>query len=212
MKVVTISDTHSVNYHEQLTIPECDLLIHAGDFTYGGRHDEVIDFLDWYQIQPAKKKILICGNHEKEIGKNIPLLILLCENRGITLLHNSYTSFEGNHIFGSPYSVEFGNWAFGRPDSLLVDIWNQISPNTDILVVHGPPHGILDRTRGGVHPGSETLLERIKELPNLKLVVFGHIHESRGIIEKDGVIFVNASVCGIPYSDLNLDIRVVEIE
>jgi predicted phosphodiesterase len=34
MKICAISDTH--NQHSELKIPECDILIHAGDFTNNG--------------------------------------------------------------------------------------------------------------------------------------------------------------------------------
>ena len=64
MKIVSISDTHSK--HNELEIPECDLFIHGGDFTYfsNGGESEIIDFLTWFSLQPAKHKVFIAGNHE----------------------------------------------------------------------------------------------------------------------------------------------------
>jgi Icc-related predicted phosphoesterase len=55
----------------------------------------------------------------------------------------------------------------------------------------------------GVRCGSEALMLAINNLPELKLVIFGHIHESRGIIIRDGIHYVNAANCGIPYSNFN---------
>ena len=49
MRIVLISDTHSL--HEQMPhrIPKGDILIHAGDCTNVGREKEVGVFISWYQ-------------------------------------------------------------------------------------------------------------------------------------------------------------------
>lgn len=39
VKICCISDSHS--QHNQLEIPNCDLLIHAGDFSGYGRYEDV---------------------------------------------------------------------------------------------------------------------------------------------------------------------------
>ena len=54
----------------------------------------------------------------------------------------------------------------------------------------------------GTHAGSMALAKRISELSNLKLHVTGHIHESRGTMIRNGVLTVNAAICGIPYTDV----------
>lgn len=46
------------------TIPEGDILIHAGDFTRCGHLQEVRDFNNWLGSLPHKHKIVIAGNHE----------------------------------------------------------------------------------------------------------------------------------------------------
>ena len=210
LKICCISDTHQ--HHKKVIVPKCDLIIHAGDFTYHGTIPEVIKFLDWYQIQPAKYKVLICGNHEVEISESISLLKEMCKERDIIYLHNDYTFIEGFTIFGSPYSVEFGNWAFGLPDeSLYNDIYQYVS-DVDILVVHGPPYGKLDRCPGG-NVGSKSLVKKLNELEGLKLLVTGHIHESRGcLIDENGLVIVNAAMCGIPYTDVLANPIVVTLE
>lgn len=210
MKIACISDTHQ--HHKKITIPPVDMIIHAGDFTYHGELHEVERFLDWYSIQDSKYKILVCGNHEKEISKYPDLLRQWCEDRNIQLLRNEHTVVEGLNIFGSPYSVEFGNWAYGLPEEKLQHIWNMILPDTDILITHGPAYGRLDECPGG-RVGSVTLRDHIDKgnLPNLKLHVTGHIHESRGTMFKDGYLTVNAAICGIPYTDVIINPITVEI-
>jgi len=59
MRLVHISDTHGKKYHNNLIIPECDVLVHTGDI--GGRTTcfELVEFLEWFNKQPAKIKIFI---------------------------------------------------------------------------------------------------------------------------------------------------------
>jgi 3',5'-cyclic AMP phosphodiesterase CpdA len=42
LTVVCISDTHT--HTENLVLPEADILIHSGDFTYTGKKEEVEGF------------------------------------------------------------------------------------------------------------------------------------------------------------------------
>jgi Icc-related predicted phosphoesterase len=39
------------------------------------------------------------------------------------------------------------------------------------------------------------LLNRLYDLKDLRLHVFGHIHESNGVLVRDPVTFVNAAIC-----------------
>ena len=211
MKIVCISDTHC--HHKKIKVPACDLIIHAGDFTYHGMLDETSKFLKWYGEQmQCRNKILVCGNHEKIIGKDIPLLKDLCENNGITLLHDSSVTIDGFKIHGSPYSVEFGAWAFGLPDMELQSIWDEIPLDTNILVTHGGAYGVLDMTMHGEQVGSHTLRNHLRKLPDLKLHIVGHLHESRGTHLEDGLLTINASICGIPYSDIVINPITVDIQ
>lgn len=209
MKITCLSDTHQ--HHKKIIMPESDMIIHAGDFTYHGEYNEVKKFLQWYGEQKAKYKLLICGNHEVEISKQpLQLLKKMCENEGIQLLHNSHTVIETFTIFGSPYCKKFGNWAYQADETDLGNIYNSIHPDTDILITHGPAYKQLDFCRGG-HVGSTALQNKLNELKKVKLHVTGHIHESRGILIQDGRLTVNAAICGIPYTDMIINPITVEI-
>ena len=63
VRVCVLSDTHGAHHAVQLP-SGVDVLICCGDFTEDGRDDEVDDFLAWFASQPARRRILICGNHE----------------------------------------------------------------------------------------------------------------------------------------------------
>ena len=54
-----------------------------------------------------------------------------------------------------------------------------------VLASHGPVHGILDRSLfGGLHVGSRAMFEAV-ERARPSVVLSGHIHEARGIVEYD---------------------------
>lgn len=89
-------------------------------------------------------------------------------------------------------------------------IWDQIPLDTDVLITHGPPYGILDTTQGDAHVGCKFLYERV-QLVQPKLHVFGHIHEAYGIQEdkdKSPTIFINAATCDLRYHPVQLPIIV----
>ncbi|KAL7014851.1 hypothetical protein ACKWTF_016154 [Chironomus riparius] len=64
VRVVCMSDTHSLNHYFKFPIPNGDIFIHAGDFTACGKLDEVISFNNWLENLPHKHKLVIAGNHE----------------------------------------------------------------------------------------------------------------------------------------------------
>lgn len=47
-------------------LPEGDILIHAGDLTFGGKIQEVLRQLNWLEKESKKfkKVILVPGNHD----------------------------------------------------------------------------------------------------------------------------------------------------
>ena len=111
----------------------------------------------------------------------------------------------------SPWQPEFCAWAFNvkRDSEQIRSIWNQIPLDTDILITHGPPYGILDSTTRNEHVGCKVLYERL-QLVKPKLHVFGHIHEAYGKQQGDGqqlsTIFVNAATCDLRYHPVQLPI------
>lgn len=64
VRVVCMSDTHSLTHHIKFEVPDGDIFIHAGDFTRCGKLDEVVDFNNWLEKLPHKHKLVIAGNHE----------------------------------------------------------------------------------------------------------------------------------------------------
>lgn len=204
MKIVCISDTHEKHRHVKL--PKGDLLIHAGDFTWAGKQQPTFDFLDWMEAQPFKHKIFVSGNHDFyfEHGKNLKQL----EGRNFHYLVNEKTVMDGRiSIWGSPFTPEFLSWAFMGTSRELETIWGGIPDRLDILITHGPPFGILDRTTEGVPAGCPKLLEAVQR-KKPRIHIFGHIHEGYGMQEKNGTLFINASLCNANYDLVNAPVAI----
>lgn len=201
MKLILISDTHW--WYPEKVIPDGDVLVHAGDISSRGRLEEITRFNLWFSRLPHKHKILIAGNHDWGFEYNTSLACS-CLDKNITYLQDSGVEIEGVKFWGSPWTPEFCNWAFNLPRSgeRLEYYWNRIPNNTDVLITHGPPHGILDLVERGGHVGCELLRKRVMEVKP-KLHVFGHIHCGYGETDLDGVHFVNASMCTEEYKATN---------
>lgn len=188
MKIWHISDTHT--YHGLLTVPEgIDMVIHSGDATNPrdpyASEQEMLNFISWFGSLPIKHKVFVAGNHDLCIERNLITKIDFMKN-GIVYLENDYAEVEGIKIWGSPFTPTFGQgWAFNKKRSALHDIWKEIPDDVDIVVVHGPPKGILDLAYHQLNCiefcGDEALRKRMYLL-NPKLCLFGHIHNNEDII------------------------------
>ncbi len=189
MRIVCVSDTHS--WHDRTVVPEGDILVHGGDITRKGSLEDVAKFDRWLSTLPHRHKVVICGNHdfcfqtEPEVARTCITNAHYLEDAGCEI--------EGLRFYGSPWQPWFGGWAFNlETRDELAATWAKIPLDTDVLLTHGPPAGILDLTHRGEHVGCHDLLARVFEVKP-RLHVFGHIHEAVGWTEIDGITFVNAS-------------------
>ena len=97
-------------------------------------------------------------------------------------------------IYGSPWVPFFRNMAFNLMPAELEIACDKIPKNLDILITHGPPQGILDRSKSGHFLGCDLLLKAIRD-KKPKVHAFGHIHDSHGRKKVDDILFVNAALC-----------------
>jgi len=202
-----IGDTHT--YHELLEIPKgIDMVIFSGDCSNPRapytNEPEVRNFIDWFSELPIKHKIFVAGNHDSSIESNLVTKDDFAVS-GVHYLENDHIEIEGLKIWGSPHTPTFGQWSFMKQRAKLDKVWKQIPEDTDIVIVHGPPKGILDLSYNRHHEleycGCSALKKRVLNLPNLKLVCFGHIHNNKDIINAgtmklsiQDTIFSNGSV------------------
>ncbi len=192
-RIIATSDFHG----NLPPISPCDLLLIAGDICPSGPPEKQAAWLDttfrtWLEKVPATEVVIIAGNHDL-IFEKAPALIpqdLRChylEDTSITLF--------GLHIYGTPWQLPFWG-AFNKADPLLTQIYATIPKNTDIIISHGPPYGLLDTvTYNGktLHTGSKSLLEKVIEIKP-KLCLFGHIHPTYGKLEENGITFANVAL------------------
>ena len=208
MKIWHISDTHT--FHDLLEIPEgVGLVIFSGDCSNPrdpyNNEPEVREFIDWFSNLPIHHKIFVAGNHDTSIEKGLVTKDDF-ESNGIIYLENTSVKIEGLKIFGSPHTPTFGvGWSFNKDRNKLERIWrNAIDEDVDIVIVHGPPRGMLDSSydRAGLmeHCGDKSLMNRVMEV-NPKLMLFGHIHNCKDIVNAGtrtipglDTIFSNGSV------------------
>lgn len=209
MKIVAISDTHQAYIKD---LPKGDVLIHAGDFSLlpKNAHEnrelmeaELRDLKNWfYEVKNNYKYVvLVPGNHDWIFEVDYQFACEFMDE--IIVLNDKAITLDGVKIWGSPINLEYRDWAFNRaPGEEILKHWNQIPHDTDILVTHGPPLGILDQAypeKNSDALGDIDLLNTVKNL-NLKAHIFGHIHGSHGTKEEFGTLFVNASIMDETYS------------
>ncbi len=193
-KFLVISDIHgskkSLNkinaaFHKY----DPDFSVLCGDITHFGKQEEAVDILDKI---PTDDVLGVIGNCDpenimhayEEIGGEY-IELKKVERRGL--------SFIG--LSGSNYSQE------------KVDAFEDRSKGIDVFVFHQPPYGILDKASGNKHIGSKKLLPVVEE-NRPKLVLSGHVHEDRGIMEKESTVYMNPG----PAADDNLGLVKIEDE
>ena len=201
MKIVCISDTH--NQHARIQVPMGDVLIHAGDATVLGTLNQVEDFAKWFDSQPHKYKLYTPGNHDfaLEFYRKEALKFF----KKSKVLIDEEITIEGKRIYMSPWTPEFYDWAFMKSLDRIQLVWDNIPSGLDVLVTHGPPKGILDITTKGQNVGCPSLRDTILKV-RPKNHVFGHIHESYGLVSEGETNYWNVASCNRGYEPVNMPI------
>jgi predicted phosphodiesterase len=221
MRITILSDTHTRHgLIPMKDLPGGDILIHSGDIMNSGYDkNNILDFCEWFSnIKGYNDKFFIAGNHDrlfelepevvKGYLKDYPMIDYLEDEEAVLYFDGPNGDFPEDNIriYGLPHTPEFYSWAFNVPRNShkMQEIMNNIPDNTDILVTHGPPYGILDTisSENDQALGCEVLRERVKQVKP-RLHIFGHIHGGRGIERIDGTLFINASVLNEQYEYTN---------
>jgi Icc-related predicted phosphoesterase len=192
LRLVLLSDTHQLHRGE-VEVPDGDILIHAGDFTmFSKSMNAIVDFNQWLGELPHRHKIVVPGNHEFFLEAD-PSRRSLIDNA--TVLIDEGIEIEGLRVWGSPVTPLYGG-AFGLSSAEdRLRLYARIPENTDVLITHGPPYGILD-SDSGLHSGCRELFDAVIRV-RPKLHVFGHVHGAYGIIQTEHTTFVNAALLGV---------------
>lgn len=122
-----------------------------------GNKEQLKDFFDWYQEQPAQYKIFVAGNHDTNFETANPALEKMIP-QDVVYLENNLIPIKG---------VVFASIA-ARP---RLQCWVEKEP-VDVLITHGTPFGIQDE--GG--KGCKDLANLIQSLAP-QYALFGHCHK-----------------------------------
>ena len=221
--------------YDQLNLAGGDLLIVTGDITARDEISEYEAFVQWLNRQDYKKKIVIGGNHDNCLQREGAQLFKWAANT--EYLCDSGTQFHGTDkhgvsytmkIFGSPWSLTFPNMnpkckAFTcETEEEIANKWAMIPIDTDILITHTPPYGILDgisiKDGSEFHVGSKSLLNWLGNVGKPQLHCFSHIHENghgkliykrEGYGDENNTICVNASIMNERYKPTNDPVRII---
>lgn len=182
MRVLAFSDLHHSAARAAAIAAasaEADLVIGAGDFC-NMRQDlaAAMALLDGI----AASLVLVPGNAESqdELRAAAP--------KGATVLHGQGTRLGGLDLFGLGYAVPetpFGTWSCDLSEAVAAEMLGRCEA-ADILILHAPPKGVVDRTSRGVSAGSEAIYQAIERLQP-QLALCGHIHDSWGQSAQIGV-------------------------
>lgn len=211
MRIVAVADTHT--FTEDLRVPDGDVFVHAGDMGRGGELEELQRVAAWLRSLPHRHKVVVAGNHDWSLAPctQRETLCRACIARGLhrcdpssvergrdlfadmIYLQDERVVVDGLAFYGSPWQPEFGGWAFNlRRGAALAEKWALIPDSIDVLITHGPPMDIGDRSPMGGRAGCADLRARVAEVrPRLHL--FGHIHQDGGVWQHGATTFANVT-------------------
>lgn len=215
-KIIHFSDSHQ----SFPKLPKGDILVFSGDFSFLPKNSpldvmeqELHEFNRYLtSIKDRYKQIVVIpGNHDFIFEKHEKKAREILD--AATVLINEEVIIDGIKFWGSPYTPKFRSWAFNSTRDELVEIWNKIPTDVDVLITHCPPKFILDVVEGNPnHLGCDVLygLFDTKQI-SPKLHCSGHLHSARGIIKTKTTIFSNASIMDERY-DPSYDCNVIDID
>jgi Icc-related predicted phosphoesterase len=205
LRLVALADTHL--QHDDLVVPDGDVLVHAGDLLQHGSLEELARAADFLRALPHPVKIVVAGNHEVCLERTPAEARALLE--GFVYLEDAATTIGDLVVYGTPWTTKFRVWAFGATRGAeLAAKWAKIPDRVDILVTHGPPYGFGDRIEWKQqqrHVGCADLLARVRQVePQLHL--FGHIHQDPGTWREGRTTFRNVTT-----SEGTLPVTVIDL-
>lgn len=197
MRLFAIADPHG-NYSAILPLLEkagsIDAVLIAGDITNFGPAEKASELMGMF----SQKVMAVPGNCD-------PLSMAQFLDSSCASLHEKVENFKGITFAGfggsnptpfcTPFEIEECDIG-ERLDHLVHDALRMKQPI--VLLTHAPPYGILD-TVGDNHVGCRSLASY---LGRVSLIVCGHIHEARGVMEQNGTIVVNPGMAASGYAAL----------
>ena len=165
MKFIHISDTKG-RHHLLKNLSKATVIVHTGDFTENGTEEEALDFIEWFSGLPYEHKIFIAGNQDDCLYDS--MLEGLPDD--VHYLCNDSITIEGIKFYGVPMFLQ------DALDGNFPELFGRIPEDTDVLLTHQPPLGILDE-QDGINYGDHALYKRVMDV-RPKYHLFGHLHHT----------------------------------
>jgi hypothetical protein len=156
----------------------------------------------------SQRLVILSDTHQLHREVEVPDGDILIHSGDFTMFSKSMNAIvdfnqwlgELPHRFkgwGSPVTPLYGG-AFGLSSAEdRRKLCAEIPEDTDVLITHGPPCGVLDcEVNSGLHSGCRELFDAVMRV-RPKLHVFGHVHSAHGIFQTDQTTFVNAALFGV---------------
>ena len=157
-----------------------DAVVVCGDLTTYGSEKYVKKVIDTL----GPKLLAVPGNCDT--ADTLKLL----EQSGCSL-HGASFEIDGRVFYGCGGGLpSTASMPFELDEKEIVRLLNDVAVKGGVMVTHTPPHGMNDVDRSGRNAGSRGIMGVI-EKHRPRMVLSGHIHESRGCKETDGTVFVN---------------------
>jgi predicted phosphodiesterase len=203
VKIIAIADQHG---YLDFTLPEGDIVIHAGDVCP--------DFGPRTQTGSARQEAWLRKKWLPWVGNDLHRLYATFGNHDFVSRHFGNPFFvdrsierDGYKIWFSPWSNQFLQWAWMKEPAELAEVYAKIPDDVDVLVSHQPPYGYGDQVPPQYiglnedpegHVGSKELLKTIERVAP-KVVICGHIHNGRGTYQHRDTLIYNVSLVNEAY-------------
>ena len=205
IQITGISDCHGMwpeDFFMNYEHANGDILICCGDITNRGSVGEAIDWaVQWNEVaKNYKRTFLIPGNHDECFDTDAEKFENLADQMkaampNLEVFLGGSTHHQGIKFGFNPYVLRYGSYDFMTNEEGIFAKLQRLG-RCDVFVSHGPSFGLLDQTRM-VQAGSNTQRAYVDtHQPCAHL--FGHIHESAGVMEYGKTFLMNAGIRNYP--------------
>ena len=207
MRFLVISDIHAKKAAIEATKERIDryaaeAVLVLGDITHFGPVEWAGDFLSSLGVDVYA----IPGNCDPpEILEVITSNAILMHGVSKEIGGIVFAGLGGSNptIFETPFEMD---------EDVIRTTLDPVAENAMVLMLHTPPYGRNDEIPSGINVGSHSIREIVDKHRPL-LVLAGHVHEARGVIEEDGIIFMNPGPARDGYAAiLDIDEEDISIE
>jgi Icc-related predicted phosphoesterase len=196
MKFLVLSDIHCrekvISWANELAREhQVDGFLILGDITHFGPPSWADEFLS----KLDRPSYAVPGNCDplgtiEEIGKHA------------TCLHGMKTTIGGRTFGGwGGANLTIFNTPFEMPEEDILEGLRPIMEPDMVLLTHCPPYSYNDFTTTRRHAGSTAIRSLVSEFKPAA-VISGHIHENRGIVEENGILYMNPGAAKNNFSAL----------